>query len=82
MHEISDSDILHTTFYKTQYSISDYISPPTFPSMQRRPDRKFRLERTYKAASQAAESERCVAGVNLPRPRWDEPGDMTARAGI
>lgn len=57
-------------------------SPPTFPSMQCRLDRKFRLELTYKAARQAGESERCVAGVNLPRPRWDEPGDMTARAGI
>lgn len=38
------------------------VAVPTFPSLHRSPERKCRLKDTYKAASQAAERDQCVAG--------------------
>lgn len=44
--------------------------------------RKCRPNESYKAASQAAERDQRVAGVNLLWQQWDVRGEMSDRAGI
>lgn len=54
-----------------------YISQSAYGS-----NRKFRLNESYKAASQAAERDQRVTGVNLLWQQWDVRGEMSDRAGI
>lgn len=56
------------------------VALPTFPSMPAPQGGNVVSKILNKAASQAAEIDQCVAGVNLLWPRWD--GGMTACAGI